>query len=387
MLATTNTSWSAGASGTVERILSCTSFEQTRNTVLEPLTRAVGATSGVFVQFLGLPLDGDIVGQRFFFGGQSSAVDIYAEGLYALDPMVQPALEWLHSGADAQSTFVTALSEIPGWRDQVCYRKFLERFGIGHVLAAAVPVRTGLGPQIMCIGFHRPERAGCFSETEIGRLKRLAPVLRPVLGNLAYREALSLTGTVLDEVADAGKGFGILVLDEDLRVRQANGRGLSQLCLQRNDHFGHTIQPEVFATLRKHLLDGPPSVGRSRRAHVSAPNIGSNPSVSLDIEIRTFCGTDLRVYYVLIVSEAGLAMNVDAACARLSLTGREVMVARLICAGQGNAAIARELSIARRTVENHLRSIYSKVGVNSRCQLVSRLLGHNEWTVTTEKGV
>ncbi len=368
---------SAGGSEAIERILSCTAFEQTSNSVLEPLTRAVNAASGVFVQFLGLPLDGDIVGQRFNFGGQASAVDVYAEGLYELDPMVQPALEWLRSGADAHGTFVTLLSDIPGWRDQVYYRKFLERFGIGHVLAAAIPVRTGLAPQIMCIGFHRPERAGCFSEAEIGRLHSLLPALRPVLCNLAYREALSLAGTVLDEVSDAGNGLGILVLDEDLRVRQANARGLSQFCLQRNDHFGHTVQPEVFASLRKHLLDGAPSIGRGRRAHVAAPGNGSNPSASLDVEIRTFHSTDLRVYYLLIVSEVGLARNMDAACARLSLTDREVMVARLICAGQGSVAIARELSIARRTVENHLRSIYAKAGVNSRSQLVSRLLGHN----------
>ncbi|MEO8006296.1 MAG: LuxR C-terminal-related transcriptional regulator [Betaproteobacteria bacterium] len=49
-------------------------------------------------------------------------------------------------------------------------------------------------------------------------------------------------------------------------------------------------------------------------------------------------------------------------------------MARPICAGQFNAQIGRELGITFRTVQNHLRSTYHKVGVHSRTQLVSRLL-------------
>ena len=43
-------------------------------------------------------------------------------------------------------------------------------------------------------------------------------------------------------------------------------------------------------------------------------------------------------------------------------------VARLIADGLGNAAIAERLSIATRTVEKHVGSIYDKFGVRSRPQ-------------------
>ena len=56
---------------------------------------------------------------------------------------------------------------------------------------------------------------------------------------------------------------------------------------------------------------------------------------------------------------------------KLSL--REAQVVRLVCGGHPNSVIASQLGIAVRTVENHLRSIYAKVGVASRTQLISRL--------------
>ena len=48
------------------------------------------------------------------------------------------------------------------------------------------------------------------------------------------------------------------------------------------------------------------------------------------------------------------------------LTGREVEVLRLLALGLGNSEIADRLVLSPRTVHAHLRSIYDKLGVNSR---------------------
>ena len=49
-----------------------------------------------------------------------------------------------------------------------------------------------------------------------------------------------------------------------------------------------------------------------------------------------------------------------------ALTPRELEVLRLLAVGLSDAAIAEQLVISPRTVNSHLKSIYSKLSVNSR---------------------
>jgi DNA-binding CsgD family transcriptional regulator len=53
-----------------------------------------------------------------------------------------------------------------------------------------------------------------------------------------------------------------------------------------------------------------------------------------------------------------------------SLTRRELEVARLAAEGYTAAEIGRRLNIGGRTVESHVASAYSKLGINSRMQLI-----------------
>jgi DNA-binding NarL/FixJ family response regulator len=50
------------------------------------------------------------------------------------------------------------------------------------------------------------------------------------------------------------------------------------------------------------------------------------------------------------------------------LTTRERQVLELVAIGLRNREIARELCIAEATVENHLHSVFEKLGVTNRVQ-------------------
>jgi DNA-binding CsgD family transcriptional regulator len=62
-----------------------------------------------------------------------------------------------------------------------------------------------------------------------------------------------------------------------------------------------------------------------------------------------------------------------AALTELGLTPREVAVARLALAGEGNGAIARSMGISESTVKKHMGSVLAKCGVRSRTQLIALL--------------
>src|SRR5258708_3895563 len=60
------------------------------------------------------------------------------------------------------------------------------------------------------------------------------------------------------------------------------------------------------------------------------------------------------------LSEAAITERED------TLTTREAEVLRLVALGMTNAQVADRLFLSRRTVDHHLASIYSRLGVSSR---------------------
>lgn len=60
---------------------------------------------------------------------------------------------------------------------------------------------------------------------------------------------------------------------------------------------------------------------------------------------------------------------------RDGLTEREVEVMELIARGRSNPAIAQELFISEKTVKNHIRHIYDKLGAANRSEAMARWLG------------
>jgi DNA-binding NarL/FixJ family response regulator len=62
----------------------------------------------------------------------------------------------------------------------------------------------------------------------------------------------------------------------------------------------------------------------------------------------------------------------------LSLTRREEQVAHLISRGASNREVARTLQISEHTVERHVSSILSRLGLRSRWQIVDRRIANGE---------
>jgi DNA-binding NarL/FixJ family response regulator len=59
------------------------------------------------------------------------------------------------------------------------------------------------------------------------------------------------------------------------------------------------------------------------------------------------------------------------------LTGREVEVLRLVARGQTNKQIAQALTLSERTVDHHIRHIYTKIGVSTRAAATMFAMQHH----------
>lgn len=60
-----------------------------------------------------------------------------------------------------------------------------------------------------------------------------------------------------------------------------------------------------------------------------------------------------------------------------SLTPRETQVFEQIIAGRSNKVIGSILGLSPKTVEFHVTNLYVKLGVRSRCEALSLVLGIN----------
>ncbi|HSC13806.1 MAG TPA: LuxR C-terminal-related transcriptional regulator [Gammaproteobacteria bacterium] len=72
-------------------------------------------------------------------------------------------------------------------------------------------------------------------------------------------------------------------------------------------------------------------------------------------------------------AEHATKQGMDHVLDRYGITKRERQIVQKVCLGKTNKQIAEELFISLQTVKDHTHRIYSKIGVNSRMQLVQMM--------------
>jgi two-component system NarL family response regulator len=71
-----------------------------------------------------------------------------------------------------------------------------------------------------------------------------------------------------------------------------------------------------------------------------------------------------------------VANRLAARMGRPEITPREIEVLQLIVKGKSNKEIGTDLGITEDTVKGHLKSVYTKLGVNDRTQAAMSALQH-----------
>ena len=113
------------------------------------------------------------------------------------------------------------------------------------------------------------------------------------------------------------------------------------------------------------LIHAPNSRERSAAALIAAATTPANPrAAKLRSAVRDgkLCPEAVEA----VLACAGQPARRDVTERLAGLTPREIEVLRLIAAGRTAKEAARELEIAPKTADNHIQSLYSKIGVSTR---------------------
>ena len=155
-------------------------------------------------------------------------------------------------------------------------------------------------------------------------------------------------------------------------ARAARGRGLLAPADEIDRHFGdalawHDETPDVFEAARTRLLYG----ARLRRARHRL-----RAREHFRDALATFDRLGAAPWYDIAVAE--LAATGETArrrdpSTRRDLTPRELQIALLLADGSTTREAAAMLFLSPKTVEFHLRSVYRKLGINSREELAAQI--------------
>jgi DNA-binding CsgD family transcriptional regulator len=239
------------------------------------------------------------------------------------------------------------------------WRESLERYGTGDELRVVAA-----------------DERGCWGRFDLWRDRDDRPfdahdaqLLRDVSGILGRGMRRATVG-LRDQAPAAPLETGVLIIGSDLQPR------------------GGT--PPIYAWFRAlnpsamPYPGGIPSLVWSTIGRLIAAEAGEDPERPIRIRVRAADGSwavvetarldDPDHGFVVSVHAAGIDEILGLVCRAYGLSNRERELVLLITQGHDTHAIAERMFISRYTVQDHLKSIFDKLGVHSRLGLVTRLL-------------
>ncbi|HXJ66153.1 MAG TPA: helix-turn-helix transcriptional regulator [Actinomycetota bacterium] len=243
------------------------------------------------------------------------------------------------------------LARSPRW-DEV-----LRPVGIGDV--AAVACRDAFG----CWGWieaYRDSSDRPFSEDALELLAEVGPTLGHALRRTTQRPRNPTPGA-------PSPTTGILILDAELLTVTQNAEvdtWISMLPAAALFAGWGILPPPIYpvATLARE--------GQARRAHTLLPT-DHGVQVRIDAAALDHGLGQIAVTF----RAASLGETFDLFCRARGLTPRERRLVMLLVAGLDTAALTRKMGISRHTVQDHLKSVFDKVDVHSRRELLALIHG------------
>lgn len=251
------------------------------------------------------------------------------------------------------------------------WREVMSRYGVRDVASTVFADRFG------CWGFldlWRDQTSEPFTSADSAFIDSVVPSLTTALRQCHAR-------TFVEAAAAHRRGLGpvVLTLDEDLQItsRTAASRSWLDVLLPPGPE-GRAIPASVYNVAAQLLaveagIDDRPA---STRVHLSdgfwltlrAARLASDPPESDSLTPGTG-------WIVVTIEEASAIERLDLFARAVGLTARECELLGWLATGSDTRAMARQMSLSEHTIQDHLKSIFTKTGSRDRVSVLSRALG------------
>lgn len=259
------------------------------------------------------------------------------------------------------------------------YRGLLRPQGYEDELRAALRVGSNTWG---IVGLMREKGRDPFASHEVALMNKASPIIATALRNHVRAQSPWL---------GAARAPGLIVFDQCSRVVSANEDALHwlhQVLGRRPDPAGEPAAPahRVAALLESPELERQitPVWALLARARAVADGVDSRPA---RLRLRDQRGQWLVLHASALISHQGsgadsVAVVIEPAKSSeiapiiiqaYSLTPREREVLGALASGDTTSEIASRLYLSQHTVRDHIKTVFEKVGVSSRAELVAKL--------------
>ncbi len=293
----------------------------------------------------------------------AEVIERYKNDLYQKDPFLKKYAQ-LCAGSSA-CTFFTENSLEPGEFQNSEYAKFLKKFDIAHEAIVGINDPTG---NMINIILYKYGSMGDFTEREIALFQYIGQVFNQSKAqhwkSLRQQRRLDALCAGAEDAA-----CGLALLD-------AKGRPIfcNALFMSYSTHLSSGLSKEAIIKDVLHAVLGSCwfPLGRITPQQIHLENL----CISLQSKRAQLAEREEELFVLKIVKDGEkreASLDASALALQYDLTRREAEVLVLAGKGYNNQQIADELYIGISTVKSHMNSVFGKLSVRSRAELLRKL--------------
>ena len=278
-------------------------------------------------------------------------------------PVLTPCAEW-------------SLMRMNEWRSSKMYKELLTKIDCAYFLCTWLHKSPN---RLISLNFQHTRAGGPVQPWHIQSLKPLLPHITSAFQIKCRMDTLGMRELFLGDGLDK-VSFGVLLLDEQGVLLEANGAGLKMVnersALYLDSQGTLRLQTDADRHLRRWVVTGLPP----EETTAGLINVERRPGSPVSIQVSPVSGYlpgwfEARPRWVVLVFDPRMreCAAAELIAKDLGLSEREGLIAAMVASGVSPEEVSRCLNVSINTVRTHLKSVYTKAGVQSQPELARRV--------------